>query len=250
MTAETFGSSCRSRGGRGVRRVGSVATTPGVRGPSGAFVAGGRFRSAVRGTGAPGRTVTRSHSIAANRQRIASSEGLSSTPHHPLECRPEPTPSTPARGGSGLHCRSERGEAWRPVWAAGVFSRQFRGFRVVTGTTSTRNGANTVSRTAIASATNRSVRCRPSQRSDALSEKTKRCCRSHHSKVRDEFLDRASSERTTAELALKSIIRNARTVPWIPNTAEFSATCERYVPIEEDPPDPSLYERPGDSHYN
>ena len=28
------------------------------------------------------------------------------TPHHPLECRPEPTPSTPARGGSGLHCRS------------------------------------------------------------------------------------------------------------------------------------------------
>ena len=33
--------------------------------------------------------------------------------------------------------------------------------------------------------------------------------------------------------------------------AEFSATCERYVPIEEDPPIPRLLnERTGDSHYH
>ena len=114
------------------------------------------------------------------------------TPHHPLECRPEPTPSTPARGGSGLHCRSgaSRASSTGGRWsgsAACVLPPICEVSRVVTGTDAGNGGTGAndarVSRTAIASATNRSdalsvrgdkneaMRCRK-KRSDALSVRT------------------------------------------------------------------------------
>ena len=69
---------------------------------------------------------------------------------------------------------------------------------------------------------------------------------SFHSKVRDEFLDREEFEsEPQAErwcFGGESIIRTPAQFLGYRTPAEFSATCERYVPIEEDPPDASFTE--------
>ena len=115
------------------------------------------------------------------------------TPHHPLECRPEPTPSTPARGGSGLHCRSgaSRASSTGGRWsgsAARVLPPICEVSRVVTGTDAGNGGTGANERPSVANSNclcHQSKRCavgpRRQKRSDALSEKTKRCAvGSHH----------------------------------------------------------------------
>ena len=109
------------------------------------------------------------------------------TPHHPLECRPEPTPSTPARGGSGLHCRSgaSRASSTGGRWsgsAARVLPPICEVSRVVTGTDAGNGGTGANERPSVANSNclcHQSKRCavgpRRQKRSDALSEKTKRC---------------------------------------------------------------------------
>ena len=71
---------------------------------------------------------------------------------------------------------------------------------------------------------------------------------SFHSKVRDEFLDREEFESEPQARALGASGGESM-IPERPHSslgyrtpAEFSATCERYVPIEEDPPDASFTE--------
>ena len=71
---------------------------------------------------------------------------------------------------------------------------------------------------------------------------------SFHSKVRDEFLDREEFESEPQARALGRAGRGSINTERPHSSlgyrtpAEFSATCERYVPIEEDPPDPSSTE--------
>jgi putative transposase len=71
---------------------------------------------------------------------------------------------------------------------------------------------------------------------------------SFHSKVRDEFLDREEFESEPQARALGALWRGEYNTERPHSTlgyrtpAEFSATCERYVPIEEDPPDASFTE--------
>ena len=140
------------------------------------------------------------------------------TPHHPLECRPEPTPSTPARGGSGLHCRSgaSRASSTGGRWsgsAARVLPPICEVSRVVTGTDAGNGGTGANECPSVANSNclcHQSKRCavgpRRQKRSDALSEKTKRCAvGSHHSKVRDEFLDREEFESEPQARALGAL---------------------------------------------
>ena len=115
------------------------------------------------------------------------------TPHHPLECRPEPTPSTPAHGGSGLHCRSgaSRASSTGGRWsgsAARVLPPICEVSRVVTGTDAGNGGTGANERPSVANSNclcHQSKRCavgpRRQKRSDALSEKTKRCAVGSHS---------------------------------------------------------------------
>ena len=105
------------------------------------------------------------------------------TPHHPLECRPEPTPSTPARGGSGLHCRSgaSRASSTGGRWsgsAARVLPPICEVSRVVTGTDAGNGGTGANECPSVANSNclcHQSKRCavgpRRQKRSDALSEK-------------------------------------------------------------------------------
>ena len=71
---------------------------------------------------------------------------------------------------------------------------------------------------------------------------------SFHSKVRDEFLDREEFESEPQARALGALWKGEYNTERPHSSlgyrtpAEFSATCERYVPIEEDPPDPSSTE--------
>ena len=71
---------------------------------------------------------------------------------------------------------------------------------------------------------------------------------SFHSKVRDEFLDREEFESEPQARALGALWRGEYNTERPHSSlgyrtpAEFSATCERYVPIEEDPPDASFTE--------
>ena len=71
---------------------------------------------------------------------------------------------------------------------------------------------------------------------------------SFHSKVRDEFLDREEFESEPQARALGALWKEEYNTErphsslGYQTPAEFSATCERYVPIEEDPPDPSSTE--------
>ena len=116
------------------------------------------------------------------------------TPHHPLECRPEPTPSTPARGGSGLHCRSgaSRASSTGGRWsgsAARVLPPICEVSRVVTGTDAGNGGTGANERPSVANSNclcHQSKRCavgpRRQKRSDALSEKTKRCAVGSHNR--------------------------------------------------------------------
>ena len=109
------------------------------------------------------------------------------TPHHPLECRPEPTPSTPARGGSGLHCRSgaSRASSTGGRWSGSaprVLPPICEVSRVVTGTDAGNGGTGANECPSVANSNclcHQSKRCavgpRRQKRSDALSEKTKRC---------------------------------------------------------------------------
>lgn len=71
---------------------------------------------------------------------------------------------------------------------------------------------------------------------------------SFHSKVRDEFLDREEFESEPQARALGALWRGEYNTERPHSSlgyrtpAEFSATCERYVSIEEDPPDASFTE--------
>jgi len=71
---------------------------------------------------------------------------------------------------------------------------------------------------------------------------------SFHSKLRDEFLDREEFENEPQARALGALWKEEynserpHSSLGYKTPAEFAATCERYVPIEEDPPDPSSTE--------
>ncbi len=71
---------------------------------------------------------------------------------------------------------------------------------------------------------------------------------SFHSKVRDEFLNREEFESEPQARALGALWKGEyhterpHSSLGYQTPAEFSATCERYVPIEENPPDPSSTE--------
>ena len=71
---------------------------------------------------------------------------------------------------------------------------------------------------------------------------------SFHSKVRDEFLDREEFESEPHARALGTLWKREYKTErphsslGYKTPAEFSATCERYVPIEENLPDPSSTE--------
>jgi putative transposase len=71
---------------------------------------------------------------------------------------------------------------------------------------------------------------------------------SFHSKVRDEFLDREDFESEPQARALGTLWRGEYNTErqhsslGYQTPAEFSATCERYVPIEENLPDPASTE--------
>jgi putative transposase len=71
---------------------------------------------------------------------------------------------------------------------------------------------------------------------------------SFHSKVRDEFLNREEFESEPQARALGAIWKGEYNTErphsslGYKTPAEFAATCERYVPIEEDLPDPSSTE--------
>ena len=68
---------------------------------------------------------------------------------------------------------------------------------------------------------------------------------SFHSKVRDEFLNREEFESEPQARALGALWREEYNTERPHSSldyqtpAEFAATCERYVPIDEDLPDPS-----------
>ncbi len=68
---------------------------------------------------------------------------------------------------------------------------------------------------------------------------------SFHSKVRDEFLNREEFESEPQARALGALWREEYNTERSHSSldyqtpAEVAATCERYVPIDEDPPDPS-----------
>ena len=70
---------------------------------------------------------------------------------------------------------------------------------------------------------------------------------SFHSKVRDEFLDREEFESEPQARAFGTLWKGEYNTERPHSSlgyrtpAEFSATCERYVPIKEDPPDPLVY---------
>ena len=71
---------------------------------------------------------------------------------------------------------------------------------------------------------------------------------SFHSKVRDEFLNREEFESEPQARALGALWKGEYNTErphsslGYKTPAEFAATCERYVPIEEDLPDPSSTE--------
>src|SRR6516225_6485442 len=71
---------------------------------------------------------------------------------------------------------------------------------------------------------------------------------SFHSKVRDEFLNREEFESEPQAQALGTLWKEEYNTERPHSSlgyrtpAEFAATCERYVPIEEKPPDPSSTE--------
>src|SRR5271155_4925665 len=71
---------------------------------------------------------------------------------------------------------------------------------------------------------------------------------SFHSKVRDEFLNREDFESEPQARALGALWRGEYNTErphsslGYQTPAEFAATCERYVPIAEDLPDPSSTE--------
>jgi putative transposase len=71
---------------------------------------------------------------------------------------------------------------------------------------------------------------------------------SFHSKVRDEFLDRDEFESEPQARALGALWKEEYNTErphsslGYQTPAEFAATCERYVPIDEDQPDPSSTE--------
>jgi transposase InsO family protein len=71
---------------------------------------------------------------------------------------------------------------------------------------------------------------------------------SFHSKVRDEFLNREEFESEPQAGALGALWKEESNTErphsslGYQTPAEFAATCERYVPIEEKPPDPSSTE--------
>ena len=71
---------------------------------------------------------------------------------------------------------------------------------------------------------------------------------SFHSKLRDEFLNREEFESEPQARALGALWKGEYNTErphsslGYKTPAEFAATCERYVPIEEDLPDPSCTE--------
>ena len=71
---------------------------------------------------------------------------------------------------------------------------------------------------------------------------------SSHSKVRDEFLKLEEFESESQARALGTLWKGEyntyrpRSSLGYKTPAEFSATCARYLPIDEDPPDPSSIE--------
>jgi transposase InsO family protein len=73
---------------------------------------------------------------------------------------------------------------------------------------------------------------------------------SFHSKLRDEFLDREEFENEPQARALGALWKEEYNTErphsslGYKTPAEFSATCERYVPIEETPNEPSFTEQP------
>jgi putative transposase len=71
-----------------------------------------------------------------------------------------------------------------------------------------------------------------------------RFAESFHSELRDEFLEREEFESVPQARALAALWKEEYNTQRPHSSlgcltpAEFSATCERYVPIEEDPNDP------------